>query len=147
MANQAGGDSHGVLRPREHADEVPPWGTPPPARRDGEPGHTVEPELGPQVVHPSWPPRREAGHAVLALVLGLVGLFLLPPLAPVAWVMGRREVRAVDEGRRDPRNRALGQTAVVLGVIGTVVLALGVALLAILLILLFAAVTLLLLHA
>ena len=74
-------------------------------------------------------------------MFGLVGLFLFLPLAPVAWIIGRREVRAVDEGRRDPRHRALGQTAVVLGVIGTVVLVLGVVLLAVLLILLFAAVT------
>ncbi len=141
MANQAGGDSHDVWRPQEHAGEVPPWGTPSQTRRYGEPGHTVEPELGPQLVHPSWPPRREASQAVLALVFGLVGLFLFPPLAPVAWIIGRREVRAVDEGRRDPRHRALGQTAVVLGVIGTVVLVLGVVLIAFLLILLFAAVT------
>jgi hypothetical protein len=119
--NQANGDFSDRSRPQEYADEVPPWGTPPRRGRHGEPGHTVEPEPDPEVPDRSQPPYPEPNEGLVALVLGLVGLFLFPPVAPVAWIIGRREVRAVHQGRRDPRRRALGQIGLIMGIIGTVV--------------------------
>ena len=55
-----------------------------------------------------------------------MGLFVFWPLSPFAWVVGRNEVRAVDAGRRDPANRGVGLAGQILGIIGTVLLALGI---------------------
>jgi hypothetical protein len=63
---------------------------------------------------------------VLALVLGIIGLFVFWPVAPFAWVIGRNEVRAVDAGRRDPANRGVALAGQIMGIIGTVLLVLGV---------------------
>lgn len=66
----------------------------------------------------------ETSHAVLALVLGIVGLLGLTVLSPFAWALGGGEVRGVDAGRRDPRGRGMGSAGRILGIIGTVVLVL-----------------------
>jgi hypothetical protein len=71
--------------------------------------------------YPGWEP----SHAVLALVLGLIALFVFWPLAPFAWGIGRNEIRAVDAGRRDPANRGVAVAGMVLGIIGTALLVLG----------------------
>lgn len=68
----------------------------------------------------------EHPSATTSLVLGILGLVLFPPLAPVAWAMaarGRREA-ALQPGRY--RTSGSLQAGYVLGVIGTVVLALVV---------------------
>ena len=45
-------------------------------------------------------------------------------VAPFAWVLSNREIQGVDQGRRDPTNRGMAVAGKVLGIIGTVVLAL-----------------------
>jgi hypothetical protein len=72
-----------------------------------------------------WQGYPEQSQGVLALVLGIIGVFVIQLVAPFAWVIGAREVRAVDEGRRDPRNRGLGLAGMIMGIIGTVILAIG----------------------
>jgi hypothetical protein len=141
MVNPANGDVSGRSQSKGYPDEVPPWGTPPQAPGYGEPGHTLEPELDAEPARPWSPPYQEPSEAVVAFALGLIGLFLFPPVAPIAWIIGRREVRAVHQGRRDPRRRGLGQIAVVLGIIGTVVFVVGAVILAAVVTLLVAAIT------
>jgi hypothetical protein len=68
----------------------------------------------------------EPSQGVLALILGIIGLCVFQPVAPFAWVIGNREVRGADAGRRNPSNRGLGLAGKVLGIIGTVVLILEV---------------------
>lgn len=66
----------------------------------------------------------EHPSATTSLVFGILGLVLFPPLAPVAWAMaarGKREA-ALQPGRY--RTSGSLQAGYVLGVIGTVVLAL-----------------------
>src|SRR3954462_7985472 len=124
---------------REHprgtlSPEIPLYGTPPERRLYGQPGHGLGPEVPlpdtepePErttAPEPGLPPRRLApAHGGLALVLGLIGLFVFPPVAPAAWIVGLNQVRGVDAGRRLPRGRAPGQAGLVLGVVGTVLLA------------------------
>jgi hypothetical protein len=140
MANQANGNfGRGRNQPAGETVEMPPWGTPPEVRRPGEPGYGLEPELEPKPTHLPSPQYAEASQGVLALVLGLIGLFAFPPVAPAAWIIGRREVRAVNHGRRNPRHRTLGQLGLIFGIVGTVVLAVGVVLLGLVLALVFAA--------
>jgi hypothetical protein len=111
--------------------QVPLYGTPPGTRPYGEPGHALDPEDSPTATYPgSWSPYPEASQGFLALVLGIIGLFVFPPAAPAAWILGRQEVRGIDHGRRDPGHRGMGQAGRVLGIIGTVVLVVGVLLVA-----------------
>ena len=67
----------------------------------------------------------ESSQATTALVLGILSLICLPILGPVAWVIANTEIRAIDEGRRDPTNRGTAVAGKVLGIIGTVLIALA----------------------
>lgn len=74
---------------------------------------------------PAGPEALEHPQATTTLVLGLVGLLAIPPLAPVAWVMG---ARARAELRQFPgRYRESGALTAgyVLGICGTVLLVLA----------------------
>lgn len=68
----------------------------------------------------------EASQATLALVLGILSLVLCQPLGPFAWWVGRQEMAAIDAGRRPPENRSTANTGRILGIVGTVLLALAV---------------------
>jgi|1185.fasta_scaffold1094959_1 hypothetical protein len=100
---------------------------PPTAQYQGPGGYPGRPPYPAQGYPGQWPAYPEPSQAVLALVLGIIGLFVFWPVAPVAWVIGRKEVRAVDAGRRDPANRGVAVAGQVMGIIGTVLLVLGVA--------------------
>jgi hypothetical protein len=119
-----------------------PWADPypepsgPAASIPGQP-YAPSPYAGQQ-----WPavpePPREYGYgygfdtatdhpnAIPVLIMGIIGLVLFSPLAPVAWYLGAKGQR---EARLDPgRWRSGGMLAVgkVLGIIGTALLALAV---------------------
>lgn len=68
----------------------------------------------------------ESSQATTALVLGILSLICLPILGPIAWVIANGEIRAIDEGRRDPANRGSAVAGKVLGIIGTVFIVLAV---------------------
>ena len=54
-----------------------------------------------------------------------VSFLFVQALAPVAWVIGNRELAAIDDGRRDPRGRRDARIGQVLGVCGTIALGVG----------------------
>ncbi len=62
----------------------------------------------------------------MVLVMGILGLVFCQVLAPIAWVMGNKELAAIDAGRRDPTNREHANIGKILGIIGTVLVALGI---------------------
>jgi hypothetical protein len=117
----------------------PTWGTPPSPYPAPEAG-------GPTAPYPAFPPGGydtpspgpypggsghwglypEGSQAVLAFVLGIIGLVVFQPLAPFAWVIANREIRGVDAGRRNPSNRGLAVAGKVMGIIGTIFLILGI---------------------
>jgi hypothetical protein len=107
---------------------------PPTAVYRGPEGYPGQPPYPAQGYQGQWPAYPESSQAVLALILGIVGLFVFWPVAPFAWVIGRSEVRAVDAGRRDPSNRGVALAGQIMGIIGTVLLVLGVALFIILIV-------------
>ena len=47
-------------------------------------------------------------------------------LAPIAWIMGKNELEAIDSGRRPPQQRGTANAGRILGIIGTVLLGIGV---------------------
>jgi len=67
----------------------------------------------------------EPSQATTILVLGILGMILCQVLAPFAWVMGRKELAAIDAGLRSPENRSTANAGKILGIIGTVFLGLG----------------------
>lgn len=69
----------------------------------------------------------ESSQATLALGLGIVGLFV-SLFAPFAWALGHNELKAIDSGLRHPENRNSASVARVLGIIGTVILVISIAL-------------------
>ena len=68
----------------------------------------------------------EASQATTILVLGIIGIVLCQILGPIAWVMGNNELAAIDAGRRAPENRGTANAGRILGIIGTVLLALSI---------------------
>jgi hypothetical protein len=72
-------------------------------------------------------PYPEPSQATTALVLGILGLVICGGLlSPFAWVMGNREMQAIDAGRRPPENRGTANAAKILGIVGTALLGLWV---------------------
>ncbi|HLF43684.1 MAG TPA: DUF4190 domain-containing protein [Acidimicrobiia bacterium] len=74
-------------------------------------------------------PYPEASQATTALVLGILGIVLCPALGPFAWSMGNKEMQAIDAGSRPPENRGTANAAKILGIIGTVLVVIAVAIL------------------
>ena len=68
----------------------------------------------------------EASESTAALVLGILGIVLCGVLGPFAWFIGNKEVKAIDEGRRDPTNRGTANAGRIMGIVGTVLLGLGI---------------------
>jgi hypothetical protein len=68
----------------------------------------------------------EASQATTVLVLGIIAMVLCQLLGPVAWVMGNNELAAIDSGRRPPENRGTANAGRILGIISTVLLAVGI---------------------
>lgn len=75
----------------------------------------------------------EASNATTVLVLGIVGMFF-NVVAPVAWVLGNQELDAIYAGRRSPEGESNARVGKILGIIGTVLLIVGIAVLALVLI-------------
>lgn len=87
---------------------------------------------------PSRRSRRGGGsmaphRGTLVLILGICSLALnvffwpLPLFAgPVAWILGNRDLKAMDEGRMDPEGRGHTQIGKVCGIIATVCLVLSI---------------------
>ncbi|HEU4895706.1 MAG TPA: DUF4190 domain-containing protein [Acidimicrobiia bacterium] len=70
----------------------------------------------------------EASQATTILVLGIIGLVFCQILGPFAWVMGNKELEAIDAGRRAPENRGTANAGRILGIISTVLLAISLVL-------------------
>lgn len=58
----------------------------------------------------------------IVLTLGILGLILCTPLAPIAWSMGASDLLAMRTGRMDPSGMGVTQAGYVCGIIGTVLL-------------------------
>lgn len=59
----------------------------------------------------------EQSRATAVFVLGPLGIFVLPLLAPFAWTMGNPELAAIKGGRRPPDNRQLARVGQILGIV------------------------------
>ena len=72
-----------------------------------------------------------SGRAVTALIMGIVGIVVCAPLAIVAWVLGKLELNAIARGESSSKGRGLAMAGYILGIVGTILIILGIVLLAI----------------
>lgn len=61
----------------------------------------------------------------IILVLGILGVVCCGLLAPVAWVMGSSELKAIRAGTSPASGEGLSKAGMILGIIGTVLLVLS----------------------
>ena len=96
----------------------------------GHPSPYGQPPYGPPQSPyggPGWGQSREnAPGAVLALILGILGVTLCAVAAPFAWVMGRRAQEAVDAQPGRYSGRDMATAGKILGIVGTCLLGLVV---------------------
>jgi hypothetical protein len=64
-------------------------------------------------------------RSTLALILGILGVVACSIVAPFALVIGRRAVKEIDASGGQLGGRSMAQAGFILGVIGTVILALS----------------------
>lgn len=64
-----------------------------------------------------------SSRAILALILGILGLILCGVLSPFAWWFGAAELRDIKAGLAPYSGQSLAMIGMVLGIIGTVFLA------------------------
>ena len=71
-------------------------------------------------------PMKASSQAITALILGIIGI--LPCcniLAPIAWYLGNKEVKAIRAGVSSPAGQGMATAGMILGIIGTIFLVLG----------------------
>ncbi|MFA0748807.1 MAG: hypothetical protein EORIYHIE_002676 [Candidatus Fervidibacter sp.] len=66
-----------------------------------------------------------SSRAIWSLVLGILGLILCGLLAPFAWWLGAAELRDIKAGLSPDSGQGLATAGMVLGIIGTVFLAIS----------------------
>ncbi len=67
----------------------------------------------------------EASQATTILVLGILGIVCCVPFGIAAWVMGNRELEAIDAGRRNPENRGTANAGRIIGIVSVALWVLG----------------------
>ncbi len=67
----------------------------------------------------------ERGGIVLALGIVSIVVNCLFFLGIIAWILGQKDLREMDEGTRDPSGRALTKAGMICGIIGTCLAVLG----------------------
>jgi hypothetical protein len=85
------------------------------------PGYYAQPSGYPSQQYAPDHPR-----ATTSLVLGILGVVLCQILAPFAWAMGKRTLDEIDASQGTVGGRGAAQAGYILGIVGTVLLALGV---------------------
>ena len=76
-------------------------------------------------IPPAIPVATQSSKATTSLVIGVLGIICCGLLAPIAWYMANEELKNIDAGRVAESNRGMAQVAKILGIIGTILLALG----------------------
>jgi len=70
---------------------------------------------------------KASGNATAALVCGILGLVCgCFPTAIAAWVVGSKEVKAIDAGQSSQAGRSMAQIGMILGIIGTILGIIGI---------------------
>lgn len=74
---------------------------------------------------PPAPVAARSSNATMALVLGIIGIACCALCAPIAWFIGNKELKAIRAGVSPAGGETFANVGKILGIIGTVLLALG----------------------
>lgn len=66
------------------------------------------------------PGQSTSTQAVASLVLGILTFICCPILAPIAWYLGNKELRAIAAGMSSVSGEGIAKTGKILGIIGTI---------------------------
>ena len=117
---------------------TPPEGHDPDGGPQDPSGTGWQPQWQPQY-NPQYPPQGggypphygyappEHPKAQTSLILGILGLVLCQVVAPFAWSTGKRTLAEIDASGGRLGGRSQAQTGYILGIVGTVILGLGAA--------------------
>ncbi len=87
----------------------------------GQPG--MGQPVYPQQAYGQQPYRNyEGSRATTILVFGILSIVVCQLFGPFAWSMGNADLRKVDEGLMDPRERGTIQAGRICGIVGTVLM-------------------------
>lgn len=67
----------------------------------------------------------QAHRGTMILVFGILGIVVCPLFAPAAWIMGKGDLTQIRAGAMDPEGESLTNAGKILGIIGTILAALG----------------------
>jgi hypothetical protein len=67
----------------------------------------------------------KSNKGIWSLVLGILGIICCQILAPIAWVMGNQELRAIKAGQSDPAGQGMAMAGMIMGIVGTILLCLS----------------------
>jgi hypothetical protein len=70
-------------------------------------------------------PPQDHPQATLAMILGIVGVVVCQIVGPFAWVIGKRAMNEIDASGGTLGGRGQAQAGFILGIIASVLLALG----------------------
>lgn len=85
---------------------------------------SVTPGLGGTAGHPYMNPHR----GPLILVCGILSIFFCFIPGIIAWAMGHSDLKAMSAGYMDPDGRGITQAGMIMGIIGTILPLIGIAL-------------------
>ncbi len=94
-------------------------------QQQGQPPYAQQPAYGPPPGYGHAPMGYAPDHprATTALVLGILGVVLCQIVAPFAWSIGKRTMNEIDDSHGAVGGRGAAQAGYILGIVGTVLLA------------------------
>ena len=108
---------------------------PPPGGESSDPGRPGDPGQQNPYGQPGYygqqppygyPPRQDHPRALLAMILGILGLVVCGPIAPFAWWVGKKAVDEIDASGGQLGGRGMAKAGYIMGIIGTILLVIGV---------------------
>ncbi|MCH2149082.1 MAG: hypothetical protein MK095_06565 [Phycisphaerales bacterium] len=72
---------------------------------------------------------KQPHHGTMILVFGILGLIMCFPLGIVAWIMGSSDLKKMRDGTMDSAGEELTKVGMILGIITTILNAIGILLL------------------
>ncbi len=114
---------------RRYGEPQQPYGQPQYGQPQyGQPGYGQ-----PYGQQPGYPVAYAPDHprATMSLILGILGIVVCGVIAPFAWRIGKQTLNEIDASNGQLGGRGSAQAGYVLGIIGTILLGIGVAFLAV----------------
>ena len=111
---------------------------PPPYDPNQNPGQQQPADQPPYYQQPyyqqPYAPPQDHPQATLVLILGILSIVICSLIGPFAWVLGMRAVREIDASGGTLSGRTQAQVGYIMGMIVTILLIIGIAVLAVALI-------------